>query len=58
MMKLALMRTVKGKEDPDLPLLQRMRSLELTAPQIEAQINASQSSSNRHLNINCSGETA
>ena len=49
MMKLALMRTATGKEDTELPLLQRIRSLELTAPQIAAQINASQSSSNRHI---------
>ena len=47
MMKLALTRT--GKEDPELPLLQKIRSLELTAPQIAAQINASQISSNRHI---------
>jgi hypothetical protein len=39
------MRTATGKEDPELPLLQS--SLELTAPQITAQINSSQSSSNR-----------
>jgi hypothetical protein len=49
MMNLALMRTATGKEDPELPLLQRIRSLELTAPQISAQINASQSLSNRHI---------
>jgi hypothetical protein len=49
MMKLALMRTATGKEDPDLLLLQRIRSLELTACQIATQINASQSSSNRHV---------
>ena len=49
MMKLALMRTATGKEDPALPLLQRISSLELTAPQIIAQIHASQSSSNRHI---------
>ena len=49
MMQLALMRTATGKEDPELPLLQRINSLELTAPQIAAQINASQSSSNRHI---------
>ena len=62
MMKLALMRTVTGKEDPELPLLQRISSLvtslrnwQLTTPQIAAQINASQSSSNRYLN--CSEET-
>ena len=40
MMKLALMRTTTGKEDPELPLLQGVSSLELTAPQIAAQINA------------------
>ena len=45
------MRTATGKEDPELPLLQRIRSLELelTASEIAAQINASQSSSNRHI---------
>ena len=37
--KLALMRTYTGKEDPELPLLQRINSVELTAPQITAQIN-------------------
>jgi hypothetical protein len=46
-MKLALMRTATGKEDPELPLLQRISSLEL--PVFAAQINASQSSSNRHI---------
>ena len=49
MMKLALMRTATGMEDPELPLLQRISSLKLTAPQIAAHINASQSSSNRHI---------
>lgn len=49
MMKLAFMRTATGKKDPELPLLQRISSLELTVPQIAAQINASQSSSNRHI---------
>ena len=49
MMKRILMRIATGKEDPDLPLLQRVSSLELTAPQIVAQINASQSSSNIHI---------
>jgi hypothetical protein len=49
MMKLALMRSATGKENTELPLLQRIRSLELTALQIAAQINASQSSSNRHI---------
>ena len=47
--ELALMRTSTGKEDPKLPLLQRISSLELTAPQIAVEINASQSSSNRHI---------
>jgi hypothetical protein len=55
MMELALMRTATGMEEPELLLLQRIRSLELTASENAAQINASQSSSNRHiLNINCS----
>ena len=49
MMKLALMRTTTGMEDPELPLLQRIRSLELPASEIAVQINASQSSSNRHI---------
>ena len=49
MMKLALMRTATGKEDPELPLLQRISLFELTAPQIAAQINASQSSSTRQI---------
>jgi hypothetical protein len=49
MMKLALMGTATGKEDPEVPLVQRISSLELTALQIAAQINASQSSSNRHI---------
>ena len=38
MMKLALMRTATGKEDPELP-----------ASEIAAQINTSQSSSTRHI---------
>ena len=42
MMKLALMRTATGKEDPELPLLQRISSLELPASEIAAQINASE----------------
>ena len=49
MMKLVLMRTATGMEDPELPLLQRIRSFNLTAPQFTAEINASQSSSNRHI---------
>ena len=49
MMKLALMRTATGKEDTELPLLQRISLLDLTGPQIPAQINVSQSSSNRHI---------
>ncbi|KAK6300083.1 hypothetical protein J4Q44_G00301160 [Coregonus suidteri] len=36
-------------EDPELTLLQRISSLELPASEIAAQINASQSSSNRHI---------
>jgi hypothetical protein len=44
MMKLAIMCAVTGMEDPELPLTQGIRSLELTTPQIAAQINASQSS--------------
>jgi hypothetical protein len=43
------MRTATGKKDPELPLLQRISSLELPASEITAQINASQSSSNRHI---------
>jgi hypothetical protein len=42
MMKLALMRTATGKEDPELSLLQRISSFELTASEITAQINASE----------------
>ena len=38
-----------GREDPELPLLQRISSLEVTAPEIAAQINASKCSSNRHI---------
>ena len=49
MMTLALMRTATGKEDQELPMLQRVISLELPASQIAAQLNASQSSSNRHI---------
>ena len=48
-MKLALMRTATGKEDTELPLLQRISSLELPASEIAAKMNASQSSSNRHI---------
>jgi hypothetical protein len=49
MMKLALMRTATGKDDPEISLLQRISSLELPASEIAGQINASQSSSNRHI---------
>jgi hypothetical protein len=38
MMKLALMRTATGKADPELPLLQRIHSLELPASEIAAQM--------------------
>ena len=41
MMKLALMRTATGKEAPELPLQQRISSLELLTSEIAAQINAS-----------------
>ena len=44
-MKQALMRTATGKEDQELHLLQRISSLKLIA----TKINASQSSSNRHI---------
>ena len=37
-MKLALMMTATDMEDPDLPLLQRINSSELTATQIAAQV--------------------
>ena len=57
-MKLALRKTATGKEDPEITLLQRIRLLELPASEIAAQINVSQSSSNRHININYSEETA
>jgi hypothetical protein len=42
MMKLALMRTTTVVEDPELPLLQRISSLELPASDIAAQRNASE----------------
>ena len=48
-MKLSLMRTATGKENPDSPLLQRISSLVLPVPKIAEQINASQGSSNRHI---------
>ena len=43
------MRTATGKEDPELPQLQGISSLELPGSEIAAQTNASQSSSNRHI---------
>ena len=46
MMKLALRGFATGKEDPELPL---MSSLDLPASEIAAQINVSQSSSNRYI---------
>ena len=49
MMKLALLRTTTGIKDPELPMLQRISSLEVPASKIAAQINASQCSSNRHI---------
>jgi hypothetical protein len=56
MMKLALMMTATGKEDPALPLLQRISSLELPASEIAAQINPSEIKKQTHVNINCSEE--
>jgi hypothetical protein len=49
MMKLALMRIATRMEDPELPLLQRISSLELPASETAAQINASHSSGNRKM---------
>ena len=49
MMKLALMRTATGKEDPELSLLQRDKFIRVTSQMFAAQINASQSSSYRHI---------
>ena len=46
MMKLALMTTATGKEDPELPLLQRIRWLKLPASEIADQMNASINQSN------------
>jgi hypothetical protein len=43
------MRTATGKENPELPLLQRICSLELPASETAAQINASQISNNIHI---------
>ena len=49
MIKPALIRAAPGKEDQELPLLQRfirvtrLKNCELTAPQAEAHINGSQS---------------
>ena len=57
MMELALIRTATGKEDPELPLQQRISQLELPASEIAAQINASQSSSNRHISTSTVQET-
>ena len=48
-MKLALMRTTTRMEDPELPLLERISSLELPASETADQINVSQSSSIRHI---------
>jgi hypothetical protein len=41
-MKLTLMRTATGKEDPQFPLLQRLSSLQLPASDIAAQIKDSE----------------
>jgi hypothetical protein len=65
MMALALMRTTTRMEDPVTSATEdkfirvaSLRNRQLTAPQIACFINASQSSSNRHININCSEENA
>jgi hypothetical protein len=47
--KLALMRTATGKADAELPLLQRISSLELTAPQKSAINCTSDCSPNKSL---------
>ena len=55
--KLAHMRTAPGKEDQESPLLRRdkfirvtsLRNRRLTAAQIRDQVNATQSSSSRHI---------
>ena len=57
MMELALMRTATGKEDPELPLLQRISLFELTAPQIATHIMLYRVQMSQHLNFNCSEET-
>ena len=49
MMKLALIRTATGKEDPELPLLQRIHSLKLPASEIAAKLLLHMGSSNRHI---------
>ena len=56
MVKLALMRTGTGKENPELPLQQRISSLEVPVSEVVAQINASQSSSNRHISTSFRGD--
>jgi hypothetical protein len=43
------MSTATGRKHPELPLLQRWSLFELLASEIAAQINASQSSSKRHI---------
>ena len=49
MMKLALTRTATGMEDPELPLLQRIRSFKLPASEIAAQIKCSTDTSQHQL---------
>ena len=53
MMKLALMRTAIVKEDSELPLLQRISSLEITAPQIAAQIKVTDTSQHQLFRGDC-----
>jgi hypothetical protein len=59
MMKLALMRTTAtGKEDPELPLLQRISSLELPASDCNPNKCFTNFKKQTHLNLNCSEDTA
>jgi hypothetical protein len=56
------MRTATGKEDPELPLLQRISSLQLPASEIanylHFRLHLTKVKLQTHLNINCSEETA
>ena len=52
-MKLALMRTTTGKEDPELPLLQRIRPLKLPASEIAAHIKVTDTSQHQLFRGDC-----